>query len=132
MAPHFTSMELEAIANSDNFKSYSKKMESQLRREKSKIHRNLSGIRAMDKLPGCLVVIDVRHELTALKAAHKLGIPTVGVLCGGFPADDLRAAGCRVLLKDPAELLARLEDSPRNWPWGEAGVPASPEDEESR
>lgn len=65
-------------------------------------------------------------------AAGKLGIPTVGVLCGGFPADDLRAAGCRVLLKDPAELLSRLEASPRNWPWGEAGVPASPEDEESR
>jgi small subunit ribosomal protein S2 len=69
--------ELETIENGDNFKSYSKKMESQLRREKTKIHRNLAGIRGMDKLPGCLVVIDVRHEITALKEAHKLGIPTV-------------------------------------------------------
>jgi HAD superfamily hydrolase (TIGR01509 family) len=65
-------------------------------------------------------------------AAGKLGLPTVGMLCGGFPADDLRAAGCRVLVKDPAELLARLEAAPRTWPWGEAGVPTSPEDEESR
>ncbi|WP_224361681.1 HAD family hydrolase [Hyalangium versicolor] len=65
-------------------------------------------------------------------AAGKLSIPTVGVLCGGFPEDDLRAAGCRVLMKDPAELLARFEASPRNWPWGEAGMPAAPEDEESR
>jgi HAD superfamily hydrolase (TIGR01509 family) len=65
-------------------------------------------------------------------AAGKLGLPTLGVLCGGFSADDLRAAGCRVLMKDPAELLSRYEASPRQWPWGEAGVTAAPEDEESR
>lgn len=65
-------------------------------------------------------------------AAGKLGLPTVGVLCGGFPAEDLRAAGCRVLMKDPAELLARLEAAPRAWPWGEEGLPVSPEDDESR
>jgi HAD superfamily hydrolase (TIGR01509 family) len=65
-------------------------------------------------------------------AAGKLGLPTLGVLCGGFPADDLRAAGCRVLMKDPAELLARLEAGSRTWPWGEAGMPVAPEDEESR
>ncbi|MFL5350410.1 MAG: HAD family hydrolase [Hyalangium sp.] len=65
-------------------------------------------------------------------AAGKVSLPTVGMLCGGFPAEDLRAAGCRVLIKDPAELLARLEAAPRTWPWGEAGVPASPEDDESR
>ncbi len=65
-------------------------------------------------------------------AAGKLSVPTLGVLCGGFSADDLRAAGCRVLMKDPAELLARYEASPRHWPWGEAGVNAVPEDEESR
>lgn len=65
-------------------------------------------------------------------AAGKLSLPTVGMLCGGFPAEDLRAAGCRGLMKDPAELLARLEADPRNWPWDEAGVPAAPEDDESR
>jgi HAD superfamily hydrolase (TIGR01509 family) len=65
-------------------------------------------------------------------AAGKLSLPTVGMLCGGFPTEDLRAAGCRVLMKDPAELLARFEADPRNWPWGEAGLPATPEDDESR
>jgi HAD superfamily hydrolase (TIGR01549 family) len=65
-------------------------------------------------------------------AAGKLGLPTVGVLCGGFSPDDLRAAGCRVLMKDPAELLARYESSKRTWPWGEAGMDTAPEDEESR
>jgi small subunit ribosomal protein S2 len=69
--------ELEAIEASDNFASYSKKMESQLRREKAKIKRNLDGIRTMDKLPGALIALDVRHEETALKEARKLGIPTI-------------------------------------------------------
>ncbi|MEM7627981.1 MAG: 30S ribosomal protein S2 [Planctomycetota bacterium] len=69
--------ELEAIEENDNFQSYSKKMESQLRREMKKIKRNLDGIRRMNKLPGVMVAIDVRRELTALKEARKLGIPTI-------------------------------------------------------
>lgn len=69
--------ELEAIEKNDNFASYSKKMESQLRREKDKIFRNLSGIRSMDKLPGAIVVIDVTREINALREARKLGIPTI-------------------------------------------------------
>jgi len=69
--------ELEAIETADNFASYSKKMESQLRREKDKIKRNLDGIRRMEKLPGALICVDVRREITALKEARKLGIPTI-------------------------------------------------------
>jgi small subunit ribosomal protein S2 len=72
--------ELEAIERQDNFASYSKKMESQLKREKAKIARNLDGIRRMSKLPGALVAIDVRHESTALKEARKLGIPTIALI----------------------------------------------------
>ncbi|MCW5765866.1 MAG: 30S ribosomal protein S2 [Phycisphaeraceae bacterium] len=69
--------ELDAIDNGGGFASYSKKMESQLRREQQKIKRNLEGIRHMDKLPGALVVIDVNKEVNALREAKKLGIPTV-------------------------------------------------------
>jgi len=69
--------ELEAIEANDNFASYSKKMESQLRREKAKIFRNLSGIRDMTRLPGVMVVIDVTRELNAIREARKLGIPTI-------------------------------------------------------
>ncbi len=69
--------ELEAIAAHDNFQSYSKKMESQLRREMQKIKRNLDGVRNMNKLPGAIFVCDVTREVTALREARKLGIPTV-------------------------------------------------------
>lgn len=69
--------ELERIESSGEINSYSKKMEAALLREKSKILRNLEGIRNMAKLPGVMVVIDVNNELNALREARKLGIPTV-------------------------------------------------------
>ncbi|WP_428387254.1 30S ribosomal protein S2 [Mucisphaera sp.] len=69
--------ELERLEESGEIDNYSKKMESQLNREKTKILRNLEGIRNMTKLPGAMVVIDVNAELNAVKEARKLGIPTV-------------------------------------------------------
>ncbi|QQE13017.1 30S ribosomal protein S2 [Planctomycetota bacterium] len=69
--------ELERIEESGEIANYSKKMESQLRREKSKILRNLEGIRNMNKLPGAMIVIDPSTEHNAVKEARKLGIPTI-------------------------------------------------------
>ena len=45
-------------------------------------------------------------------AARKAGVRPVGVLCGGFPEADLRAAGAIAIFRDPADLLSRLDDSP--------------------
>jgi HAD superfamily hydrolase (TIGR01509 family) len=46
------------------------------------------------------------------EAAGKAGVKTVGVLCGGFPEESLRAAGCVAIYRDPQELLARYGESP--------------------
>ena len=70
-------VELEALEQTGEINNYSKKMESQLRREKNKILRNLEGIRHMNSLPGAMIVIDVKHEINAVKEARKLGIPTI-------------------------------------------------------
>ena len=72
--------ELEHIENSGEIANYSKKMESQLRREKEKILRNLEGIRNMTKLPGAMIIVDVNRELNAVKEAKKLGIPVVALI----------------------------------------------------
>ncbi|MBT8485772.1 MAG: 30S ribosomal protein S2 [Phycisphaerales bacterium] len=69
--------ELEHLVDSGEIDTYSKKMTSQLLREKRKITRNLQGIRNMNKLPGALVVVDVRREVNALREARSLGIPTI-------------------------------------------------------
>jgi HAD superfamily hydrolase (TIGR01509 family) len=46
------------------------------------------------------------------QAAGKLGLRTIGVLCGGWPEADLRDAGCVALYRDPADLLAHYDTSP--------------------
>jgi HAD superfamily hydrolase (TIGR01509 family) len=43
------------------------------------------------------------------EAARRINAPVVGVLCGGFPEADLRAAGCAAIFRDPAELLRHYE-----------------------
>jgi HAD superfamily hydrolase (TIGR01509 family) len=46
------------------------------------------------------------------EAATKLGLQTIGLLCGGFPEIWLRDAGCIAVYRDPAHLLAAFEISP--------------------
>jgi small subunit ribosomal protein S2 len=69
--------ELEQLVDSGAIDTYSKKMTSQLLREKKRITRNLAGIRSMLKLPGALIVIDVRREVNALREARSVNIPTI-------------------------------------------------------
>ena len=46
------------------------------------------------------------------EAAAKAGLRSVGVLCGGFPEEDLRAAGCVAVYRDPQDLLNHYHRSP--------------------
>lgn len=69
---------------------------------------------ALAKLPGvdpseAIVVGDTPYDA---EAANKAGVRTIGLLCGGFPEAELRAAGCVAIYKDPADLLAHFDASP--------------------
>jgi HAD superfamily hydrolase (TIGR01509 family) len=44
-------------------------------------------------------------------AASQIGLRTVGMLCGGFPEEDLRGAGCIEIWRDPEDLLSGYEQS---------------------
>jgi HAD superfamily hydrolase (TIGR01509 family) len=56
----------------------------------------------------CVVIGDSPYDA---EAAGKAGLRSVGVLCGGFPAEQLHAAGFEVLYPDAANLLANYEAS---------------------
>lgn len=45
------------------------------------------------------------------EAAGKLKLRTIGVLCGGFPKEELDAAGCIAIYQDPADLLDHYDQS---------------------
>ncbi len=72
--------ELEHIINSDEIKTYSKKMQSALSREYRKVYRNLNGLRTMNRLPEALVIVDPTKEKNAVREARKLGITTLALI----------------------------------------------------
>ena len=58
---------------------------------------------------GAMVVGDTPHDA---QAASKARLLTIGLLCGGFPEIELRAAGCIAIYLDPVALLAGYDESP--------------------
>jgi HAD superfamily hydrolase (TIGR01549 family) len=81
--------------------------------EKSKPHPDIFEA-ALAQLGGpnveeVVVVGDTPYDA---EAAGKAGLKTLGFLCGGFPEEDLRAAGCIRIYRDAADLLAHYEESP--------------------
>jgi HAD superfamily hydrolase (TIGR01549 family) len=47
-----------------------------------------------------------------VEAAKKIGVPIIGVLCGGFSEQVLRDEGAVAIYRDPADLLDRYYQSP--------------------
>ncbi len=71
-----------------------KKEISLLTKEQAKLSRNLSGIRAMRKPPGLLIVVDPSREHIAVAEANKLGIPVMALVdtnCDPDPIDHVIA-----------------------------------------
>lgn len=67
-----------------------KKELSLLEKDRTKLDRNLSGIRGMRKPPGLLVVVDPSKEHIAVAEAKSLGIPVIGLVdtnCDPDPID---------------------------------------------
>ena len=67
--------ELEGLKATNAISHYSKKMQSALGREYRKMFRNLNGIRSMNRLPECLVIIDPRKEKNAVKKPRSWAWP---------------------------------------------------------
>jgi small subunit ribosomal protein S2 len=71
---------LEDIERAPEYKSMSKKELSALNREKDKLHRNLNGVRNMEKHPDAVVIVDTARESIAVAEAKRLKIPIVGIV----------------------------------------------------
>lgn len=73
---------------------FTKKELSVFSKEQVKLERNLSGIRAMRKLPALLIVVDPSREHIAVAEANKLGIPVMALVdtnCDPDPIDHVIA-----------------------------------------
>ena len=72
--------EFEELEKTPAFARMNKQETSALRREASKLRRNLEGIMDMDRLPDALVVIDTNREEIAVAEAVRLKIPVVAIV----------------------------------------------------
>ena len=72
--------ELEEIRGGEKLATYSKKMQSSLNREYRKMHRNLNGIRTMNRIPEAIIVVDPNKEKNAVREARNLGIKTIALI----------------------------------------------------
>jgi small subunit ribosomal protein S2 len=81
--------ELEALDQSGELATYSKKQQSRLMRELRKIKRNLEGIRHMNRLPEAIVLVDPNKEHNCVHEAKVLGITVVGLLDTDCDPDDV-------------------------------------------
>ena len=68
--------ELEQMEEDGSINKYPKKEVIQLRKEREKLEKYLSGIKDMRDVPDALFVIDPRRETIAVLEARKLGIPS--------------------------------------------------------
>lgn len=107
--------QLEAMQEDGTLESESKKQASRLKREMRKIKANLDGIRNMSRLPGVVVVVDVKKEYLALHEAKKLGIATVGLIDTNsdpdtidvaIPANDDSIRAIELILNELADAVA--------------------------
>lgn len=101
--------ELEELRNSERLEEYSKKMQSALAREYRKMYRNLNGLRTMNRLPECMVVIDPRKEKNAVREARRLGTTAIALIDTDCDPDlvDLPIPGNDDGIRS-IELIARL------------------------
>lgn len=125
--------ELENTLDGEQAFSYSKKMISTLTRERTKIDRNLSGIRHMTRLPEALLVVDPHREHIAVAEARKLGIKVVALLdtdCDPdvvdlpIPGNDDSMRSIELVVKHLADaILVGKASAPAEPPPREAGEP---------
>ena len=81
--------ELDRMEREKILDRLSKKEASMLRRESAKLHKNLDGIKDMERLPGAMVVIDVERERIAVKEALRIGIPIIAIVDTNVDPDDI-------------------------------------------
>lgn len=64
---------------SGELEKYTKLERLLIDREIEELQSRFGGLTSMEDLPGALVIVDTRHEETAVAEANQLGIPVVGL-----------------------------------------------------
>jgi small subunit ribosomal protein S2 len=72
--------QIEKMETDGSINNYVKQEQSMIRREHARQQKYFDGIRAMDKYPGAMFVVDIKREHNAVAEARKLKIPVVAIV----------------------------------------------------
>lgn len=80
---------IEKMEEEGDFGNLTKKEIGKLLKEKSKLEKNLAGIKEMGELPGAIFIVDTKKEAIAVAEAKKLGISSVGIVDTNSDPDEV-------------------------------------------
>jgi small subunit ribosomal protein S2 len=80
---------IDSMMADGTIEAYTKKERLKMDKEREKLEKTLGGIKAMNKLPGMLFIVDPNNEEIAVKEAKKLGIPVVAIVDTNCDPDDI-------------------------------------------
>jgi small subunit ribosomal protein S2 len=72
--------EIEKMETDGSINAYVKQEQAVIRREAGRLHKYFDGIRAIDKMPAAMFVVDIKREHNAVAEARKLKIPVVAIV----------------------------------------------------
>jgi small subunit ribosomal protein S2 len=80
---------IEAMKDDGTMSLLPKREASSLEKERTKLDRNLSGIKEMKELPGVIFVVDPKKERIGIAEARKLSIPIVAIVDTNCDPDEI-------------------------------------------
>jgi len=119
---------MEAMVEDGTVDAMPNKEASKLRRELSKLQRNLDGLRHMQRRPDILYIIDPDVELNAVHEGNLLGIPVIAIVdtnCNPDPIDYL-IPGNDDAIKATKLITARIADAVLEGREGRQDAPDAP------
>lgn len=81
--------ELKVMEEDGTFDVLPKKEVIELKHERERLEKFLGGIKNMDGMPDAIFIVDPRKETIAVKEAHILGIPIVGIVDTNCDPDEI-------------------------------------------
>jgi small subunit ribosomal protein S2 len=72
--------EIEKMEADGTINNYVKQEQSMIRREAARLVKFFEGIRAMEKPPGAMFVVDIKREHNAVAEARRLKVPVVAIV----------------------------------------------------
>ena len=81
--------DIEAMSTDGRYDTLSKKEIARNEKERSKLQKNLEGIRGMSRLPDAVFIVDTKKEQIAVDEARKLKIPVIGIVDTNCDPDEV-------------------------------------------